>query len=425
MSQDLTKGTVDGEDLVAQYLRDPRADLKDLIVVHYAPMVERIARRFKGVEHVDDLTQVGYIGLLNALSKYDPQTGVRFNTYATHLVVGEIKHFLRDRSQTIRQPAWLQELRHKVQKASTSIQAETGTAPTERQIAEHIGVSESAVGEVFATQDLLRVGSLDVSPMDDEDSESDIDRLDSAQFCPGQLSVEDRVVLETAMRQLRDLEREVLVLFHFDSLNQTEIAHRLGISCNYVSHILRQSLAKLRRILSEEDRLDLALRPDDPRTIRDVVDQATGVYNESYLTARLTEELHRLTETGAELSLLVVEFTGLKSLGGLYGGPANSGFLADAADHLKSLIRGLDILCRTGSSGFAVVMPATGASVSSVAERIGRDCRNWLMTRLAPNAPVKVAVGYASAPDEAFTQPELMEIARARCKESLRGSEAA
>ena len=146
MSQDLARSTVDGEALVSQYLSDPRADLKDLIVVHYGPMVERIARRFKGIEHVDDLTQVGYIGLLNALGKFDPAAGVRFNTYATHLVAGEIKHFLRDRSQTIRQPAWLQELRHKVQKAATAFQARTGEVPYSRRLSDTGGRERLTTG---------------------------------------------------------------------------------------------------------------------------------------------------------------------------------------------------------------------------------------------------------------------------------------
>src|ERR1700722_5259698 len=138
----------DPEDLVSRYLGDPRPDLKDLIMVQYAGLVERTARKFSGVEAYDDLVSVGFIGLLNALSKFDPEAGVRFNTYATYLVGGEIKHYLRDRAQTIRQPAWLQELRHRVGKATSMLQQELSRTPTEREIAESLGVSESAVREV-------------------------------------------------------------------------------------------------------------------------------------------------------------------------------------------------------------------------------------------------------------------------------------
>src|SRR5580698_5560124 len=129
----------DPEGLVQRYMDAPRADLKDLIMVQYAGLVERVARRFAGIEPLDDLVQVGFIGLLNALTKFDTKAGVRFNTYATYLVAGEIKHYLRDRSQTIRQPAWLQELRQKISKANVSLQASLGRQPTARDIAENLG----------------------------------------------------------------------------------------------------------------------------------------------------------------------------------------------------------------------------------------------------------------------------------------------
>ena len=416
MSEGLAKQTVDGELLVSQYLADPRPDLKDMIIVHYGPMVERIARRFRGIEQQDDLTQVGYIGLLNALSKFDAAAGVRFNTYATHLVAGEIKHFLRDRSQTIRQPAWLQELRHKVQKTASMLQAKDGGLPTERQIAEHLGVSEAAVREVYATQDLLKVGSLDVSPMDDPDSETDVDRLDAADFCPGQMSVEDRVVLETAMQQLRDLEREVLVMFHFDALNQTEIAHRLGISCNYVSHILRQSLAKLRRILTEEDAMDAVLRRDETKMSKEVIDPATGVYNEEYFHSRLTEEVHRLSGSGGVLSVLLVEFNGMRSLAGFYGDASVADFLTDAAAFLKECVRSLDVVCRYGTAGFGVVLPSTGPNAKLLRDRLEEKGRKWLVTRIAPNGPVTIQIGYAIAPDDANSVADLLKIADPRFK---------
>src|SRR5450631_3672946 len=143
----------DAEGLVLRYLQNPRPDLKDLVMVQYAGLVERIARRFSGIEPFDDLVQVGFIGLLNALSKFDPEAGVRFNTYATYLVGGEIKHYLRDRAQIIRQPAWL-------------------------------GVSEPSVREVLQTQDMLRVSSLDAGFNGEEDGDSEGEGLDTAAFCP-------------------------------------------------------------------------------------------------------------------------------------------------------------------------------------------------------------------------------------------------
>lgn len=158
---------MDPEGIVFRYLENPRPDLKDLILVQYAPMVERVARKFAGIEPLDDLVQVGFIGLLNALSKFDPEAGVRFNTYATYLVAGEIKHYLRDKAQTIRQPAWLQELRHKVNRATAVLQSELGREPSEAEIASYLDVAEHTVHEVFQTSEMIRVGSLDSLTGDD------------------------------------------------------------------------------------------------------------------------------------------------------------------------------------------------------------------------------------------------------------------
>ncbi len=411
MSEALAQKRDDAEQLVLEYIADPRPDLKDLIIVHYATTVEKIARRFSGIESVDDLTQVGYIGLLNALSKFDPTAGVRFNTYATHLIAGEIKHYLRDRSQTIRHPAWLQELRHKVNRTVPVLQAQLGRVPSEAEIAAAVNVTEQTIREVMATQDMLKVASLDATQHDDEDSESDVDRLDAAVGAQEQISVEDRVLLEAAMQQLRDLEREVLVLFHFDSLNQTEIAARLGISCNYVSHVLRQSLAKLRRILTEEEEQDRLLRLNSPESEKNVIDQETGIYNEEYFRARLTEEIHRVCGTDAVVAVILVEFEGLESLGKFYGESSVRDFNVDAAAFLKSSVRALDIVCRNGSNGFGVIMQGTGESVSNAQVRLQKKFEKWMLTRVAPNSPIKLSFGSAFAPDHGRSVADLTKHA--------------
>lgn len=398
----------DSEGMVMRYLKDPRPDLKDLIMVQYASLVERIARRFSGIEPFEDLVQVGFIGLLNALSKFDPEAGVRFNTYATYLVAGEIKHYLRDRSQTIRHPAWLQELRHKVNRTVSVLTQSLGRTPTNREIAEEIGVSETAIQEVFQTQEMLRVASLDATVQGDDDS-TEGEKLDSAAFCPEQLSVEDRVVLEQAMKQLRDLERQVLLHFHFDAMNQTEIATQLGISCNYVSHILRQSLAKLRKILSAEEQKDRLLRRQAETMDYDVIDSATGAYTESYFRTRLEEELHRASAGELTTSLVVVNFKGLETMRQFYGEASVTDFMADAAEFLKSNVRRLDVVARHGSHGFAVILPSTGHNASVVKQRVVDNASGWMSSRFAANGPVSVEIGVAMAPRDGRNGTELMK----------------
>lgn len=400
----------DPESLVLRYLDNPRADLKDLILVHYGSLVERVARRFSGLEPLEDLVQVGFIGLLNALSKFDPTAGVRFTTYATYLVAGEIKHYLRDRSQTIRQPAWLQELRHKVNRAGSVLQQNLGRTPTEAEIAEEIGVSESAIREVFQTQELLKVASLDSAPTDD-DSDSDVERLDAADFCPEQLSVEDRVLLESAMSQLRDLERQVLVHFHFDAMNQTEIAAKLGISCNYVSHILRQSLAKLRKIMSAEEQKDRVLRRQADELDYDVIDPELGVYTEGYFTSRLKEEIHRASAEGGAVALTMVHVSGLESMRAFYGPESVTDFLADIADFLKGQIRRLDIVCRCGPSTFGIILPATGTNALIVRQRLTQKIEAWMSDRQSQSGQVRIEVMHSSCPENGTSIEALIEAA--------------
>lgn len=401
-------GHSDPEVLVQRYLESKREDLKDLILVEYSGMVERLARRFAGIEAYEDLVQVGFIGLLNALTKFDPTAGVRFNTYATYLVAGEIKHYLRDRSQTIRQPAWLQELRHKVNRGNGLLQAKLGRVPTEREIAEELGVSETAVREVYVTQEMLKLASLDTTPQED-DGDSEVERLDAADFCPEQLSMEDRLVLESAMGQLRELEREVLLLFHFESLNQTEIASKLGISCNYVSHILRQSLTKLRKILNSENQKDSVLRRQAMEVDYEVVDELTGAYTEPFFRARLEEEVHRASCQEGAVGVVAVQFSGLETLRRFYGAASVDTFMADAAEFLRDAVRRLDLVCRFGESGFIVILPSAGNNVGMIQRRLVGKITTWMASKCTRNSPVTVEVGNRAFPDDGRNGKELLE----------------
>jgi len=400
----------DPEVLVQRYYAKPTPDLKDMIMVQYTALVERTARRFAGIESQDDLVQVGFIGLLNALGKFDPSAGVRFNTYATHLVAGEIKHYLRDRAHTIRHPAWLQELRHKITKTSNALQASLQRPPTEAEIAEALGISECSVKEALQSQDMMKVASLDAPILSDEEG-ADVDNLDAADYCPEQLTVEDRVVLVEAMSKLRDLEREVLMRFHFDSLNQTEIAASLGISCNYVSHILRQSLSKLKRILVSEDEKDRVLRRQSESLTGDVVDSSTGLYNEDYFSARLIEEVHRASSSNGVMALILIEFEGLDQMRSFYGEASVHDFIVDVAGFLKDAVRRLDIVCRRSRTGIGVIMPSTGSNAEAAMQRIAKKLKGWLAARNASGGRTLAQFGYACFGDDGMTSRELIQAA--------------
>ncbi|MES1228391.1 MAG: diguanylate cyclase, partial [Armatimonadota bacterium] len=331
----------------------------------------------------------------------------------------EIKHYLRDRSLTIRHPAWLQELRHKVNKCSVMMQSELGRVPTSREIAERLAVSVTSIEEVFSTQDLLRVGSLDAPSSDDTGGESDVERIDASLVVGEETSVEDRVVLEQAMEQLRDLERDVLTLFHFDMLNQTEIAGRLGISCNYVSHILRQSLNKLRRILTNEDELERSMLMLGPFDAANITDHETGLYTQAYFKSRLGEELHRVRSIGGSVGLIRVKFTGIRITHDSYGAKTITEFIQDAAFFMKDHMRSLDIVCRDGQFGMGAILPGSGEMCGLAADRLDAAMRKWMAQRVSTSSPLKFQLGYSTGPEDGLSAKQLMSAAEARQKADI------
>jgi RNA polymerase sigma-B factor len=394
------------EAIVHEYVKTKNVELREPIISHYAPMVERIARRYSGLEPFEDLLQVGFMGLLNALNLFEPAKGVRFNTYATHLVAGAIKHHLRDRTRIIREPAWLQEVRHRTNKLFAQMQQELGRPATEAEVAERAELSPELIREVKATEELFRVASLTAGPSSDDDESDDID---FAEHCQMQLSIEEKHVLEKAISELRELEQQVLLLFHFESLSQTEIATRLGISSNYVSHILRQAVGKLRSILNSEELNDRAIRRQTSSFSDEVMDDVSDCYTEAYLIARLDEECSRASCLDTAVGFVQVQFDGLDRLQQFYGAHAVEDFLRDAAAFLRDGVRRLDSVGRIGSTGFGIVLPGTGQTVSAVESRIVSRISSWLAQDSVSRAGVSVRLGTAYYPDSGRSAKALLQ----------------
>ncbi|MCW5940614.1 MAG: sigma-70 family RNA polymerase sigma factor [Fimbriimonadaceae bacterium] len=398
----------DPDDLVLRYLKRPHNDLRDAIVSAYTPMVEISARRYAGIEAVEDLIQVGYLGLLNALRKFDPNSGVKFATYASYLVSGEIKHYLRDRSQTIRQPAWLQELRQRVNRERTELQAALGRTPTENEIAQKLGCAVEAVVELQASEDTLRVGSLD-ERIPDTDGLGESDAIEVPETT-GAFRTEDRLVLEEAIGRLKELERRVVVLFHFEAMNQTEIAKSLGISGNYVSYLLRQALAKLRTMLSSEVRVSGRTGTDDNGI--PVWDDALDVYTESYFRARLQEEILRASDANAGLGLV---FVGLDRAIGLTRTNANVSpdfVLSDIAARVRQRVRRTDIVARYGHRGFVVILPDAGSHTQHVRNRVFEAVREGLSEIFGADGAGTCTISSAEFPSDFHSYRDFLATER-------------
>lgn len=406
--KDRTSDWDGAEALVTKYLKTGEQHLLDEILRAHTPLVERVARRYAGLEMFEDLVQVGFIGLLNALTMFEPDKGVKFSTYATHLVVGAIKHHLRDRSRIIREPAWLQEARHRVRKAHATLVQELGREPNDDELIAKAEITPETLSEIRATEELFKVASINATYDDDDEDAETPGFSDEGRT---QLTMEERLVLEEIMSGLRDLEREVLYLFHVEALNQTEVAVRLGISPNYVGHILRQSTNKLRKVLEEQEQADRKIRLEVGNAPTEVMDEAIGCYREDYLMRRLDEEVHRASCVGSAVGFVRVHFEGLDALARFYGPSVVEDFLQNAAAFLRDGVRRLDILGRVGETGFGIIFPGTGEQVRVAHDRIRAKVQGWL-ERNAGASHIGVSMGVAYYPESGRSGRTLFAAAK-------------
>lgn len=397
--------------------------IRDRIILQYANLVESVARRFSGAaEPTEDLVQEGYIGLITAVEGFDADKGVKFSTYATHFIIGQIKHCLRDRGKIIKEPAWLQELNQKVSKVIESLSQELGRMPTNAEIASIVGMSEESVQELITTREVFKVASLDGGGEQEEEGFSyNMDRVITDRKVEFQLPIEEKVVLETALKKLKDLEHKVIREFYFKDRNQTEIARTLGISCNYVSHILRNSTKKLKKIMVTDDlkeaqmEVQLLRKRLEDQAVKTldltVVDPTTRLYNRRYFDNRLEEELSRASRYGHPISLIMVRLEGYEHVSRAYGTIKAEESIRDAASLICGSVRRVDIVTRYDDRTFGLMLPHTGQQVDVVSARLAERLETWVeeIGLAGGRAPVVPWIGNAWYPQDGSDVPMLKE----------------
>lgn len=411
------------QQLIAEYSATKDARLKEKIVLQYKNLVESIARRFAGSgEPIEDLIQEGYIGLITAADLYDSEKGVKFSTYATHFIIGQIKHSLRDRGKIIKEPAWLQELNHRMTKVIDSLYQELNRIPTEAEIAQIMHVPEDMIAELLTTREIFKVSSLD-SEQDDsnQSSGSEVDRLKDEKCDVFQLPLEDKIVLETAVNKLKIVEQKVIQEFYYTGLTQTEIAKKLGISCNYVSHILRSGTKKLRRILTTDElmevqmQLQLASRRAEAIAAEidaSVIDNLTGLYNRSYMRERLQEELTRGARAKNELAFAIVRVSGLEEISRKYGTMRRDDAICQFGRLLRDNVRRCDIVGRMDDWEFGLILNHTGMQASVVCERVQKAMRQLIVD--TGTMTFECRMSFSVYPADSSSAKQLIELARRR-----------
>jgi RNA polymerase sigma-B factor len=226
--------------------------LREQIIAHVMPYVKKIAHGLarRSTDPVDDLIQVGNIGLMKAVNKYNPFAGSSFKTYCTYLITGEIRHYLRDKTSMIKAPRQIYELYYRVNLIVQKLTDDLGRAPTDLEIAEEL---QCPVKHVTQAQDLERRRqpmSLDQFMMNESGNETVyLERLVDEKYLEFLQNRENKIFLERAIGKLKDELQEVVRLSYFDDMSQADIAERLGISQMQVSRRLRKALEQLSNTL--------------------------------------------------------------------------------------------------------------------------------------------------------------------------------
>ncbi|MDI6713005.1 MAG: SigB/SigF/SigG family RNA polymerase sigma factor [Anaerosomatales bacterium] len=241
-------------ELFRRYRENGDEAARDELVSMYLNLVRYLASRFRNRgEPLDDLVQVGTIGLIKAIDRFDVDRDVEFTTYATPTIVGEIKRHFRDKGWAVKVPRRLQELSFKVNQSLDSLTQELKRAPTIEEIAERVGASAEEVLEALESSEAYNFVSLE-SDRNSDSQDSTFSILEYVGKNDHLIDVvEDRATLAEGLKQLSPLEQQVLYLRFFEGLTQTDIASRLGVSQMQVSRMLRKTLRVLREALVPEE----------------------------------------------------------------------------------------------------------------------------------------------------------------------------
>ncbi|MCX4686970.1 RNA polymerase sigma factor SigF [Kitasatospora purpeofusca] len=225
--------------------------VRDTLIELNLPLVRYASARFRSRnEPMEDIVQVGTIGLIKAIDRFDPERGVEFPTFAMPTVVGEIKRFFRDTSWSVRVPRRLQELRLALTKAGDELAQRLDRSPTVAELAACLGVSEEDVVEGLAVGNAYTASSLDSSPSDEDGEGPLADRLGYEDLALE--GVEYRESLKPLLAKLPPRERRIIMLRFFGNLTQSQIGEEIGISQMHVSRLLTRTLTQLRAGLTTE-----------------------------------------------------------------------------------------------------------------------------------------------------------------------------
>lgn len=241
-------------DWIQQLQQEPTDKVvQEKIVLTYQNLVESLARKYsKNSSNHEDLVQVGMIGLLSAVKRFDPEYGKSFESFAIPTIIGEIKRFIRDKTWSVHVPRRIKELGPKIRKAIDELTYENQKSPSIQEIANYLEVSEEDVLETMEISQSYKALSVDrrIEADSEGSTVSILDLIGKKE--QGYENVDLRMLLEKILPVLSERERKILECTYFENMSQKETGELLGISQMHVSRLQRRSLRKLREAIQSE-----------------------------------------------------------------------------------------------------------------------------------------------------------------------------
>lgn len=243
----------DTNDLIRRYQQNPCNTLQTELVNRYQPLVESLASKFsRRNETLEDLVQVGMIGLISAFNRFDESCGSHFESFAVPTIIGEIKRYMRDKTWSVHVPRRVKELGPRVKNAVEHLTVQLQRSPQVAEIAAYLNISEEEVLESMEMARSYNALSVD-SPIEIDSDGSMVTLLDLiGSVETGYERIEQQLVLNKAFDALNERERRIVQMTFFENLSQKQVGEALGISQMHVSRLQRRALHKLKNAIRLE-----------------------------------------------------------------------------------------------------------------------------------------------------------------------------
>lgn len=247
--ENIVNSNEDSDNLFEKLKDSQSVEVRNEIVKKYLYLAEIISKKFvnRGIDY-EDIYQVASIALIKAVERFDPGKGVKFTSFATPTLIGEIKRYFRDKASVIRIPRRIYEVYQKVGHAREALTQELSRPPRIEEIAKYLGISEETVMEIIESNNAYNMQSFDQNVYADDDLELHETIGDEDTTFE---KIENRDFLNKSLDKFNDAEKAFIQMRYFSNKTQKEIAERLGVSQMYVSRLEKKVLERFRRLLAK------------------------------------------------------------------------------------------------------------------------------------------------------------------------------